>query len=171
MFSYCTNSLIAVPEMAVYMNCDTVLAINLRMFDIGENDEFIFTIKNYDYIDSPCIFMQKFRTSDINVNGEVLFKIPSEVSKQIKPSAFYNFALMVNAFDLREPAIYKKLTENGAIHVKYGAQDVLTKPGVGEESYDIISVRLEHVSDGTVAVPNQYLSGKIISMKLEEVSI
>jgi hypothetical protein len=34
------------PDITVYMNCDTRLAINLSMFNLGENDEFIFAIKN-----------------------------------------------------------------------------------------------------------------------------
>ena len=45
MLSRSTNYLAAVPEITVYMNCDTRLAINLRMFNLGENDEFIFVVK------------------------------------------------------------------------------------------------------------------------------
>ena len=47
MLSYCTNYLATMPEITVYMNCDTRLAVNLSMFELGENDEFIFAIKNY----------------------------------------------------------------------------------------------------------------------------
>ena len=41
-----TNYLATMPEITVYMNCDTRLAINLRMFDLSDKDEFIFAIKN-----------------------------------------------------------------------------------------------------------------------------
>ena len=51
MHSCCNNYLATMPEITVYMNCDTRLAINLSVFDLGDNDEFIFAIKNYDYIE------------------------------------------------------------------------------------------------------------------------
>ena len=51
MFSYCTDYLATMPDITVYMNCDTRLAINLGMFNLSENDEFIFAIKNYSYIE------------------------------------------------------------------------------------------------------------------------
>ena len=53
MIGGCTNYLATMPEITVYMNCDTRLAINLRMFDLSDNDEFIFAIKNYDYNKQP----------------------------------------------------------------------------------------------------------------------
>ena len=46
MLSYCTNYLATMPEITIYMNCDTVLAINLRKFNLSEHDELVFTIKN-----------------------------------------------------------------------------------------------------------------------------
>ena len=97
MLSYCTNYLATMPDITVYVNCDTRLAINLRMFDLGENDEFIFVIKNYNHINSPYVFMHRARKADIDENGEILFKIPPEASKYIKPGAFYNFSILANA--------------------------------------------------------------------------
>ena len=48
-------------------------------------------------------------------NGEVIFKIDPDTSKAIKPGAFYNFALLINAHNKHELTEYKKLTENGNI--------------------------------------------------------
>lgn len=146
MLTYCTNYLATMPEITVYMNCDTRLAINLSLFDLGKNDEFIFTIKNYDYIDSPYVFIKRFKASDMDDKGEVLFKIPPEVSKQIKPGAFYNFSMIINAFDQDGEKEYKKLTDNGSIHIEYGAQDL----GIETEDnnfagYEIVSYRLERI--------------------------
>lgn len=125
MLSYCTNYLATMPDITVYMNCDTRLAINLRMFDLGEYDEFIFAIKNYNYIDSPYVFLFRARKADIDDNGEVLFKITPEVSKNIKPGAFYNFAVLTNAFNPKAESEYKKLTDNGNIQIEYGAHDLV----------------------------------------------
>ena len=148
------------PEIAVYVNCDTRLAINLRMFDLGENDEFIFVIKNYNHINSPYVFMHKARKSDIDENGEVLFKITPEASKYIKPGAFYNFSVMLNAFDPQKETEYKKLTENGSIHLEYGAQDLTIKPDFkpGEEPYisTVLGMRLELLDEISSIGPDKY---------------
>lgn len=147
MRSYCTNYLTTMPEITVYMNCDTRLAINLRLFNLDENDEFIFAIKNYDYIDSPYVFLFRARKSDIDKNGEVIFKITPEASKHLKPGAFYNFAVLLNAFDPKRETDYKKLTDNGSIRIEYGAQDLTVKPDFkpGEEPFisTVLGMRLE----------------------------
>ena len=170
MLSHCTSCLTMMPDITVYMNCDTRLAINLRMFDLGDKDEFIFAIKNYDYIDSDYVYLYRARKSDIDKNGEVIFKITPEVSKRIKPGAFYNFSMLANAFDLRAPTEYKKLTENGVIRIEYGAQDLLVKPAEDEVGYDNIdSVRLERVLDETAdSVLSQYASSRIVGFRIEE---
>ena len=154
MLSYCTNYLATMPDITVYMNCDTRLAINLRMFDLGENDEFIFAIKNYSYIDSPYVFLFRARKTDIDENGEVIFKITPEASKHLKPGAFYNFAVLINAFDPKKETEYKKLTENGNIQIEYGAQDLMIKPEPGEFQGSIIGVRLELLDDVSSIDPN-----------------
>ncbi len=166
MLSRCTNYLATMPEITVYMNCDTRLAINLRMFDLGDNDEFIFAIKNYDYIDSGYVYLYRARKSDIDENGEVIFKITPRASKKLKPGAFYNFALLANAHDKKLPTEYKKLTENGSIYIEYGAQDMLVQTGPDAEFVeDIISARLAPMdtiveSDSNVPV-GKYLSGRL----------
>lgn len=147
MLSRCTNYFTVMPEITVYINCDTRLAINLQMFDLGENDEFIFVIKNYNYIKSPYVFMYRARKSDIDDNGEILFKIPPEASQHIKPGAFYNCSVMLNAFDPQSETEYKKLTTNGSIRLEYGAQD-LTIPHEGADTEPgfistILGMRLE----------------------------
>lgn len=124
MLSYCTNYLATTPDITVYMNCDTRLAVNLSLFELGDQDEFIFTIKNYDYIDSPYAFLFRARKSDADQNGEVIFKITPEESKAIKPGAFYHCAILLRALDKREETEYIKITENGKIIVEYGAHDI-----------------------------------------------
>ena len=151
MLSYCTNYLATMPEIAVYMNCDTRLAINLKMFDISEQDEFIFVIKNYDYLESPYAFIYRARKADMDENGEIIFKIDPDASKMIKPGAFYNFSLLVNLFDKYKPTEYKKLTENGAIKLEYGAHD-LALPDTNEQPSpfnEILDAKLEPVTDDT----------------------
>jgi hypothetical protein len=170
MIGGCTNYLATMPEITVYMNCDTRLAINLGMFDLSDKDEFIFAVKNYTYIESGYVYLQRFRKSDIDENGEVIFKISPEVSKRIKPGAFYNFAMLTNAFDPRAVTEYKKLTDNGMIRIDYGAQDILVKPAENELGYNIDKVRLEPISDDTAdSELNAYASSKIICFRLEEV--
>ena len=143
MLSYCTNYLAPLPDITVYMNCDTRLAINLRMFDLSDKDEFIFVIKNYNYIDSPYVFIQRARKSDIDENGEIIFKITPDISKQIKPGAFYNFAALVNAFDPRTDTEYKKLTGNGNIRLEYGAQDIRVKTELADQGYEVVKAAIK----------------------------
>ena len=165
MFSCCTNYLATMPDITVYMNCDTILAINLHAFELGENDEFIFVIKNYNYIDSQCVFLFRARKVDIDANGEVIFKIPPEVSKKIKPGAFYSFAMLINAFDTKKETEYKKLTENGYIQIEYGAHDLIIEPQEqlpAEDELTVIDVKL--VSPNTVIESDENL---IISAHLE----
>ena len=166
MLSYCTNYLATMPELTVYMNCDTRLAVNLQLFDLTESDEFIFTIKNYDYIDSPYVFLFRARKSDIDENGEVLFKITPEASKQIKPGAFYNFAVLLNAFDPKKETEYKKLTDNGKITIEYGAQDLLITPERQEMEVSVDSVRLELLDEISTIDPDTF-TGQVIGMRLE----
>lgn len=168
MLSYCTNYLATMPEITVYINCDTRLAINLRMFDLGENDEFIFVIKNYNYIDSPYEFIYRARKADIDDNGEIIFKITPETSKHLKPGAFYNFAVLVNAFDLRKTTEYKKLTENGAIRLEYGAQDLIVKNELTEQGYNDINMRLERVDDDS-DISASILGSTLTGISLEQV--
>lgn len=169
MIGGCTNYLATMPEITIYMNCDTRLAINLRMFDLSDKDEFIFAIKNYNYIDSGYVYLYRARTSDIDANGEIIFKISPEVSKRIKPGAFYNFSVLSNAFDLRTPTEYKKLTDNGAINIEYGAQDILVKPAEGEAGYDVDGVRLEPISDENAnSQLSPYASSRIVGFRIEE---
>jgi hypothetical protein len=82
-------------------------------------------------------------------NGEVIFRIPSEASKKLKPGAFYNFAILVDAFDKTKKTEYKKLTENGNIIIEYGAQDleVLLPELEDRVPGEIVSARLEEVVD------------------------
>jgi hypothetical protein len=127
------------------MNCDTRLAINLRLFNLGENDEFIFAIKNYSYIDSPCVFLFRARATDIDDNGEVIFKIAPEDSKKIKPGAIYNFSMLIDAFNPKKETEYKKLTDNGNIQIEYGAHDLALPqeqmPLTGD-TYRIVDIEL-----------------------------
>jgi hypothetical protein len=157
------------PEITVYMNCDTRLAINLRMFNIGENDEFIFAIKNYDYIESGYVFLFKARKSDIDENGEIIFKITPRASKRIKPGAFYNFAVLANAYDRKTPTEYKKLTENGKILIEYGAQDLLVQKDSNIEfTEEIVAARLATLD--TVTKPDTDIQiGEAIKGRLEEI--
>jgi hypothetical protein len=154
------------PDITVYMNCDTRLAINLSMFNLGENDEFIFAIKNYSYIDSSYVFLFRARKSDMDENGEVLFKITPAASKHLKPGAFYNFSVMLNAFDKKKETEYKKLTDNGNIIIEYGAQDLLVPYENGETNSEIISVRLEPIKDSEALKANRFM-GEVVGMRLE----
>ena len=168
MFSYCTNYTATMPDITVYMNCDTRLAINLRMFNLGDNDEFIFAIKNYSYIDSPYVFLFRARKSDIDENGEVIFKITPAASKHLKPGAFYNFAVLQNAFDRRKETEYKKLTENGNIAIEYGAQDILVYDECDDPESEIISVKLERITEATDLKANKFM-GEVVGLRLESI--
>ena len=166
MISCCANHLMPLPAITVYMNCDTRLAINLSMLDLNANDEFIFIIKNFNYIDSSYAFLFRARKSDMDANGEVIFSIDPDASKHIKPGAFYNFAVLINAFDFNKPTEYKKLTENGKIIIEYGAHDlVLPDPAEPPLPYiDVLSARLEAMDETTTSKIN----GMIVDVKLEE---
>lgn len=148
MLSYCTNYLATMPDITVYMNCDTRLAINLNLFELSEADEFIFAIKNYSYIESPYVFLFRARKSDMDERGEVIFKITPEDSKALKPGAFYNFALLINAYDRQKETEYRKITDNGNVIIEYGAQDItVPEDNILEDlSGDIIKARLEPIT-------------------------
>lgn len=168
MFSYCTNYTATMPDITVYMNCDTRLAINLRAFNLGENDEFIFIIKNYSYIESSYAFIHRAKASDVDVNGEIFIRIPPLSSKHIKPGAFYNFSVMQNAFDSNMPTEYKKLTDNGNVLIEYGAQD-FTVPGADECSEsEIIGVRMELIDDESSSGENTIIY-EITDIRLEPI--
>lgn len=145
MLSYCTNYLAATPDITVYMNCDTRLAVNLSLFELGERDEFIFAIKNYDYIDSSYAFLFRARKSDADANGDVIFKITPEESKALKPGAFYNCAILLRAFDQKEETEYIKITDNGKIILEYGAQDItfIKDEDLDNLTGEITGVRIE----------------------------
>ena len=166
MLSYCTNYLATMPDITVYMNCDTRLAINLRMFELGENDEFIFAIKNYSYIDSPYVFLFRARKADIDENGEVIFKITPAASKHLKPGAFYNFSVLADAFDPKKETEYKKLTENGNINIEYGAQDLAIKTELSDSNFSVVGIRLELLDEISSNNPNEIM-GQIVGMRLE----
>ncbi len=166
MLSCCTNYLAVMPDITVYMNCDTRLAINLSMFELGEYDEFIFVIKNFSYIDSSYEFLFRAKKADMDEHGEVIFNIDPDASKNIKPGAFYNLALLVNAFNPNKPTEYKKLTENGKIVIEYGAHD-LALPESEEHTplfKDILASRLELTDDAD----SGDINGAIIGIKIEE---
>ena len=154
------------PDITVYMNCDTRLAINLQMFDLGENDEFIFAIKNYNHIDSPYVFLFRARKSDIDENGEVLFKITPSASKQLKPGAFYNFSVLVDAFNPKKETEYKKLTENGNIIIEYGAQDLEIKTELSDGKFEVLGMRLELLDEISSVVPG-LTTNEIVGVRLE----
>ena len=164
--SYQTNYSTTAQDLTVHMNCDTVLAVNLRALELGTNDEFIFVIKNYDYINSPYVYIFRAKSSDMNRDGEVIFKIPSSASKHIKPGAFYVMAVLADAFDTKRETIYKKLVENGKIIVDYGAHDLIVSDIDGIDDYDIISMRLELVDDGT-DFASCAIANEIIGLSLE----
>lgn len=166
MFSYCTNYSATMPDITVFMNCDTRLAINLRTFNLGATDEFIFAIKNYSYIDSSYVFLFRARASDMDENGEVIFKIPPAASKRLKPGAIYNFAVLLNAFDKRRDTEYKKLTENGNIRLEYGAQDILVHGDGDDQDSEVVAARIEATDDIATLNANMFM-GEIAGMELE----
>ena len=167
MISYCTDYLATMPDITVYMNCDTRLAINLRTFDLGENDEFIFAIKNYDYIDSPYVFLFRAKKEDIDENGEIIFKITPQVSKQLKPGAFYNFSVLKDAFDVKKETEYRKLTDNGRITIQYGAQDLEIKNEFTYNKFEVLGVRLELLDEISSVIPDGVITGEIVGVRLE----
>lgn len=166
MLSYCTNYAATMPDIVVYMNCDTRLAINLRMFNLEDTDEFIFAIKNYSYINSPYVYLFRARTFDIDENGEVLFKITPAMSKHLKPGAFYNFAVVKNAFDKTKESEYKKLTDNGNVIIEYGAQDIQVYDEDVVPEDEVIGVRLAPVDSFDELSSNAFM-GEIVGLRLE----
>ena len=118
------NYPISLPDLTVFMNCDTRLAVNLHELDLDDCDEFIFALKNYTYIGSPCIFLFRARNTDMDENGEVIFKIPPSIAKNLKAKSVYNFSVLVNAFDTTKEIEYRKLSEDGKIIIDYGAQNL-----------------------------------------------
>jgi hypothetical protein len=155
------------PDITVFINCDTRLAINLTEFNLEENDEFIFVIKNYSYIDSSYVFLYKARAKDIDANGEIFIRIPPATSRLVKPGAFYNFTVMKNAFDTSEPTEYKKLTDNGRVKIEYGAHDFQVKGADNLElESEVIGVRLEPVDEAASLNANVFM-GKITDIRLE----
>lgn len=168
MLSGCTNYSATMPDITVFMNCDTRLAINLSAFNIGQNDEFIFVIKNYNYIDSSYVFLYRAAASEIDNNGEIMLRITPATSKLIKPGAFYNLAVMRNAFDHKAQTEYQKLTDNGNISLAYGAQDLLEFDLKADHGSEVISVRLEPIDESTDLDANKFM-GEIVSIHLEPV--
>ena len=166
MLSYCTDYAATMPDIAVYMNCDTRLAINLRKFNLGEQDEFIFAIKNYSYINSPYVYIFRARTIDMDENGEVIFKITPALSKHIKPGAFYNFSILKNAFDRMKETEYQKLTDNGKIIIEYGAHDIRVYDESVTPEGEIISVRLEPITVEASIEASPFM-GEIVGLNLE----
>ena len=165
MQNYNKNCSIEMPDITVYMNCDTCLAINLSFLELTEYDEFIFNIKNYNYIDSASVFLLRVSPTATDKNGEVLFKIDPDISKKIKPSAFYNFAILKDVNNPHEPTEYQKLTGNGKIILDYGAHD-LALPDITEVNSpfnDVLSARLEPAD----TVSNCRANGTIINLQLE----
>ena len=98
MLSYCSNYLATMPDITVYMNCDTRLAINLSIFELGDDDEFIFAIKNYSYIDSSYVFLFRARKEDMDEHGDD--KCISVVASA--PALIENFNRELDVSDLRE---------------------------------------------------------------------
>ena len=166
---YNTNYLPALPPITVYMNCDTILAIDLRAFELTDMDEFIFTIKNHDYIESPYVFTFRAKASDINSEtGEAIFTIPPITTRQIKSGAVYNFAALVNAFDSHNDTIYQKLTENGKIEVDFGAQNLIEKAELTDFNYEIVSIELKPIQEPSYNEISG-LSSMITDVRLEPV--
>jgi hypothetical protein len=147
--SHQTNYSATVPDIVVHMNCDTILAVNLRALELGTNDEFIFVIKNYDYVNSPYVYIFRAKYSDMNYDGEAVFKVPASAAKHLKHNAFYTMAVLVDAFDTKRETVYKKLTDNGKIIIDYGAQDLILSDIDGVDDYEIIDIKLELISDDT----------------------
>lgn len=172
MFNCCNNCFETLPDITVYMNCDTRLAVNLRLLELEDNDELIFTIKNYNYIDSSYVFLFRARNSDMDEHGEVIFKIPPAASKRLKPGAFYNFAVLLDAFDPQKETEYKKMTGNGNIRIEYGAQDLTINPDADPDFSDnrfngtIAGLRLE-LLDEISSVEPDYSKCEVKGVRLE----
>ena len=172
MLSYCTDYTASMPDITVYMNCDTRLAINLRLLNLADTDELIFTIKNYNYVDSPYAFMFRARNANMDQNGEVIFTIPPAVSKRLKPGAFYNLTVLLNAFDTKQETEYRKLTDNGNIIIEYGAQDLLLEQEILDDDpyYEIISVRIEPTTEESTSTGSlRNFCYDIVGIRIEQI--
>lgn len=169
MFNYGTNYVTEVPDISIYINCDTIIAVNLQLLNLDEFDEFIFTLKNYDYIDAPHIFTFRARKADADNKGEVVFKIPQRTSRHLKPGAFYTMTVLANAFDTKNETIYTSLTEKGNINLIYGMQDLVLKPDEDILSdYDIISMRLEPMNE-SVSLDTTAPVAEIVGLRIEPI--
>ena len=168
MVNYYADSLLEAPELTVYLNCDTVLAINLQKFNLKATDELVFVIKNYDYIDSHYVYLFRTKYLDMDENGEVFFKITSEESKRLKPGAFYNILILSDAFNSRTETTCIKTTTNGRLRLGYGAQDLVVKSEFFEQGYEIISSRLELVDSAGADATT--LSSEVLGIRLERAS-
>jgi hypothetical protein len=159
------------PTLSVYVNCDTILAINLKAFNLNDQDEFVFVIKNYNYIDSPYMFIFRAKKADMNQDGEVIFKVPQQVSSKLKAGAFYNISVLTNAFDTKKETIYRKLTDNGKIILEYGAQNLVTKSDLGVlDDYEILDMRLELIDDNPDLSTLEVINREIVGLRLELVN-
>lgn len=164
--NYQTNYSATMPDITIHMNCDTVLAVNLHALKLGRNDEFVFAIKNYNYINSPYVYIFKAKCIDMNRDGEVIFKIPAVTSKHLKHGAFYTMAVLVDALDPKQETVYKKLTDNGKILIDYGAQNMIIGDPDLTDDYEILSMKLERVSDDT-EFTSSAITNEIVGMSLE----
>lgn len=167
--NYTTNYLATAPDINISANCDTILAINTGTFEISKDDEIIFVIKNYNFNDSPYIFMFRATKKDINDRNEILFKVPTNCARQVKPGAFYTFMKLTNAFNIRREADYLKLTDNGRIIVDYGAQSFLTPTDTTEPGFEVVSARLEPIQDISSIKPSQ-INCELIDVRLEMIN-
>lgn len=169
MLNYCTNYTTNMPDIPVYINCDTIIAINLKVLNLSDFDEVVFIVKNYDYIDAPYVFIFKARRADADENGEVVFKIPQRASRRLKHGAFYTISVFTNAFDTKNETIYTSLAEKGNIILKYGRQDlVLTTDEDIISDYEIISMRLEPINTPSltsIIAP----TAEIVGLRLEPI--
>lgn len=133
------------PIVQLAMNCDTILAINAADLDIQENDELIFTIKNYDYIGSPAIFLKRLRYNEINAAGEIFIKVSHDIVQYVKPGAFWNLSILKDAYDTLKPTQYGRLTDNGRVSIAYGAHDLGSQPI--EPNGEIVGIHLEPLDE------------------------
>lgn len=162
-----TNCSEMLPDVHISVNCDTVLAINLRELKIGENDEFVFTIKNYDYINSSYVFIFRAKLSDADQNGEVVFKIPASASKRLKHGAFYTIATLINALDTKKETVYSKLADKGNIILGYGMQDLIESSNLDTlNDFEIVSMRLEPLNSEDESAYTT-INDEVIGMRLE----
>ena len=162
------NYLATMPEVTINMNCNNYFEIDMQLFNLRDEDELIFAIKNYSYTASDYVYLYRARTSDIK-NGKIVIKISPEATKRIKPGAFYNFAILENAFNPRAATEYRKLSDNGPLVIEYGAQDIMVKPTSDEADYEIEKVTFEPITDENRDIkPNQFASSRIVGFDIRE---